>query len=405
MPITIPHRFSRLREGLLTLDKHRIGKAVLAIVLLLDLFILISIFDGLGDHTRQLVSPQEFIPSQCRDIVLDKKWNQDSRLLKTANSVNTKRTRYRQHANDDGDKQLEEQHPTCSNLSALLRGIAQDGELSDQLSEFLRLRTHSAEIKVELERTRGAYNTELFEVMAKQPNAEPRPNLKQQVNSNTLRLNGLAQQEAETIETLQAHDSIQRFNTAIDSVSSADRDQLLSDLREANFWYPVKRLAMELLFLLPLITIFYLWNRRSLAGSRPYQTLISSHLLVVAFVPVLFKILELVYDLLPKKFLQQLFALLESLNLLALWHYFVMGGAIAGALVMIYVMQKKVFSPQKLVQKRISKCQCQKCGYALGRDDLACSDCGYLQFKPCSSCKRPTYVNGSCCRICGAGST
>ena len=401
MALMIQHTFSRLRSGLITLDQHRIGKAVLAIVLLLDLFILMSIFGGLSDHNRQLVSPQEFIPSQCRDIVLDKKWNQDNRLLKTARSASAYRSRYRQHKEDEFAKQLEEQHLICQNFSALLHNIERDRSLRDQLSDLLQLRKQSSEIKAELERTRGAYNTELFEVIAEQPDTQASSSLKRQVKTQTQRLNNLSQQQTLAAEALQAHVSIQQLNRALDSVIQADRDQLLEDLRERNFWYPVKRLAMELLFLLPLILIFYLWNSKSLAANRPYQVLISSHLLVVAFIPVLFKGFELVYDLLPKKFFQQAFALLESLNLLALWHYLMMGAAVAGALALIVIMQKKIFSPQKILQKRIAKGQCQACGDKLGSGDQACSGCGFVQFKACGACEAPTYVHGQHCRACG----
>mgnify|MGYP000270503627 CR=1 FL=1 len=393
----IKRRFSRLREGLITLDQQRIGKAVLAIVLLLDLFILVSIFDGLGDHTRQLVSPEEYIPRQCRDIVLDNRWHADNRLVKTANSIQTYRNGYRKQDDEPHD----EQHPTCQNLSSLLRNIKQDAPLSDQLNQFLQLREQHSEVKAELERTRGAYNTQLFEEIAQQPSSESGSALKAQVQAKTQRISRLSQREIEAVAQLQADDSIQQLNAAIDAVTAGEREQLLSDLRSLNFWYPVKKLAMELLFLLPLILVFYLWNSKSLAAGRAYQTLISSHLLVLAFVPVVFKTLELIYDVLPKKFLQQVFALLESFNLVALWHYLMMGVAIAGTLALIYVMQKKVFSAQKIFQKRIAKGQCQQCGDKLGADDNACSGCGFVQFVPCGACDGSTYVHGQYCRTCG----
>ena len=97
---------------------------------------------------------------------------------------------------------------------------------------------------------------------------------------------------------------------------------------------------MALLFLLPLILIFYFWHTRSITANRPYQSLVSAHLRVVACIPVLFKLAELVYDILPKKFLAGRLDLLESLNLMAIWYYFVMAGAIFAALALIYLMQK-----------------------------------------------------------------
>jgi hypothetical protein len=74
------NRVKMIRTGLINLNNQPIGKAVLTIVLFLDLFILISIFQGLSDHTSQLATPYEFIPQHCRDIVIDEDWNEDNRL-------------------------------------------------------------------------------------------------------------------------------------------------------------------------------------------------------------------------------------------------------------------------------------------------------------------------------------
>jgi hypothetical protein len=71
MPATFGLKIRRFQQRLTRLDREPLGKAALVIVLFLDLFILISIFDGLGAHTAQLTSPSDYIPGLCRDMVLD----------------------------------------------------------------------------------------------------------------------------------------------------------------------------------------------------------------------------------------------------------------------------------------------------------------------------------------------
>jgi hypothetical protein len=158
---------------------------------------------------------------------------------------------------------------------------------------------------------------------------------------------------------------------------------------------------MEMLFLLPLLTGFYYWNARSIARARPFQSLVSSHLLVVTFIPVLFKILELFYDIIPKKILKKVIDLLESLQLVALWYYLLMGLAVLAALTLIYLLQKKLFSRERLLARRIAKGQCQECGAQLRGDIAACPFCGAGQFRECSHCSRPTWLHGKYCRECG----
>ena len=75
---------ARTRQQLTHLDSQPLGRAVLVVVLLLDLFILMSIFDGLAAHTRQLTAPDEYIPHTCRTLVIDETWTTDNRLGRLA---------------------------------------------------------------------------------------------------------------------------------------------------------------------------------------------------------------------------------------------------------------------------------------------------------------------------------
>jgi ribosomal protein L40E len=184
-------------------------------------------------------------------------------------------------------------------------------------------------------------------------------------------------------------------------VTDADRTALRDELRRLNFWYPAQRLGMEMLFLLPLLAVFYFWNAKSIAGKRPFQTLVSSHLLVVAVIPVFLKVAELVYDIIPRKLLRQIIELLESLRLVAIWHYLVIGAAIFAALALIYLFQKKLFSREMMLQRRIAKGLCQDCGQHLPPDSRHCPACGAAQYRICSHCSEPTHVHGRYCRACG----
>jgi len=94
MPTTLGVKLQHFQQRLTRLDREPLGKAALVIILLLDLFILTSIFDGLGAHTAQLTSPYEYIPALCRDMVLDEEWNETSRLGKLANLVSKYRGSY-----------------------------------------------------------------------------------------------------------------------------------------------------------------------------------------------------------------------------------------------------------------------------------------------------------------------
>ena len=82
-------------------------------------------------------------------------------------------------------------------------------------------------------------------------------------------------------------------------------ETLTSDLRKINFTYPIKRLGLRILFLLPVIILLFLWNSASIRKNRYLQTFISSHLLIVSFIPAFFEICQAVFDIIPRKLFQE----------------------------------------------------------------------------------------------------
>ena len=78
---------------------------------------------------------------------------------------------------------------------------------------------------------------------------------------------------------------------------------------------------MELAFLLPLFIIFWIWNSRSIEKKSSVQSLISSHLLVIAFIPIFIKVMEAIFDIIPKRLIEKILEFLVSFKLLAIWYY------------------------------------------------------------------------------------
>jgi hypothetical protein len=214
-------------------------------------------------------------------------------------------------------------------------------------------------------------------------------------------MNGLRAQVADLDAKLGKSNLIEALWKAIQTLTDADRERLKSDLRTLNFWFPLEKLGMQFLFLLPLFAAFYFWNSASIRRDWKVQTLVSSHLLVVSFVPIFCKIIETVYDIIPKHLLEKMLDLLVSLNLVAIWHYLIIAFSVGAALFLIYVFQKKLFSHEKMLEKRIGKGLCQNCGKSLPAAAMSCPFCGFGQFKTCAHCNHPTHVYARYCRECG----
>jgi RNA polymerase subunit RPABC4/transcription elongation factor Spt4 len=382
-----------------TAEEQPLHKLALAVVLLLDLFILISIFDGLEVHTRQLASPGERIPHRCREIVIDRAWTPDVRLARLASEVGERRSAYR-----DPDAREAEPEPACARVLTPIREIAGDAELGELLEKRERLSDELEDAERELAREKGAYDTRLLETLAK-PGAE-RPDV-EAILANVQRRTSAIEAARDRLNGIDASVTgsprVRALWEVLDALGPADSTFLAAELRRVERWYQVQRLGMQLLFLLPLLGAFAAWHAASARKGRGLQALVASHLVVVTSIPVLFRVADAVYEIIPKQLLKRLIDLLVSLKLVALWHYLVIALAVAAGLATVFAIQRWLFSRERLLERRIGKGQCQRCGKRLPAGARACPFCGYAQHRACAACGRPTPVHARYCAECGAG--
>ncbi len=144
MPGTFSLKTRHFQQRLTRLDKEPLGKAALVIILFLDLFILISIFDGLGAHTAQLTSPSEYIPELCRDMVLIEDWNKTNRLDKLAGLVSKYRNSYFRL---DPRVDRETVHAVCDPLVRTYRDIRDDEVLSRDLDRLFKIDSETLDLR------------------------------------------------------------------------------------------------------------------------------------------------------------------------------------------------------------------------------------------------------------------
>lgn len=394
---SMKNRFSKIKSYLTSLDSQPLSKASLIIIIFLDIFILISIFDGLDKHTSQISSPDEYIPYSCREIVLNREWNPTKRLDNLSGIIRSHNDSYYPIEVKKRDR-----HPVCAPYLDLLDQMKNNKELIALFDDRGKFESEARDLQREIGNLKGAYDTSLLETIAKQKEGQANVDtLRKDVQKKSNTLNTLRAQIGSLEQKINGNEKVQLLWTKLETLLPTDREKLKSELRTMHFWYPVKKLGMQMIFLLPLFAFFYVWNNASIKKSRGIQTLVSSHLLIISFIPIFFKIIETIYDIIPKVLLKKLIDLLESLKLVALWNYLLIAVAIAFALFLIYIFQKKLFSRDKLIERRITKGLCQQCGKILPAGSQACSFCGFVQIKTCNTCNQPTLVYGKFCRACG----
>lgn len=382
-------------------EDEPLNKLSIAIIILLDLFVLNLLFYGLADHTKQITSPDEYMPYVARQAFIDEMWTPATRLNNLQTLILSDRKNYRYR--DDSifeEGRLKQMHPLCREFYERIKTLSEDKGLYERFVERERYAQELGKLIENQDKTKRAYDTQLLESIAGKAEstgsaiATRSGNLTAQIEQLTTRI-------AEIEKQINAHAGV-RGLWAMVAPENEKRVQVINDFRRYDRWYPLKEFAWQLVFLLPILLIFLAWSRWSARRDKWIQTLVSSHLLVVSFLPILFKLIEVVVDLIPNHFFKNLFNILKSLRLIAIWHYLVIVGAVAVGLLLVFLIQKKIFSKQRTMQKRLARGACRRCGKKLPTGASTCPYCGIQQLTPCGICQKPTPVAGSFCIHCGA---
>ena len=382
-------------------EDEPLNKLSIVVIILLDLFVLNLLFYGLSDHTKQLTSPDEYLPRTAREVFIDGSWSPSARMAKLEPLVlsDWKQYRYQSESLFDQDK-LERMNPLCRDFYERIGALSKKESIHAWFVERERLADERNKLINSQDKTKRAYDTQLFETIAGKTDA-PEGAIAARSDNQTRQIEKLTRRVAEIEQQIDADADVQAL-WILAAPENEKRAQVIADFRRFDHWYPVKELGWQLVFLLLIFFIFLAWNRRSAKHERWLQILISSHLLVICFLPILFKIIELVVDLIPNHFFRNLFKLLKSLHLIAVWHYLVIIGAGAIGLLLVFLIQKKVFSRERTMQKRLSRGACIQCGKKIPTGAASCPYCGTGQMMPCGSCEIPTPSAGAFCIHCGA---
>lgn len=361
---SIRNRVGEIKNRLTHVGKTEpLSRVSLVFIILLDIFVFATIQSGIHDQVNQLNSPQEYIPPVCRSIVIDDRWVDDNYIEKIA-AYSLNKTYSRTYP-----KTATAKHPICQSVMDRLAKTRTNKELAVLFKERQKL--------TQKYKSYDLYQKQSF------------PEAKQ--IQLTIR---------ELDRKIVEFDEIKSMRSII-TASQVKADQLAEDDRHARFVYPLEKFGMQIMFLLPLFLIFYMWNAVSIKRDRPIQSFLSAHMLVVAFIPIMFRMGELLLDIIPRRFLAAFMELLKSLNLIGLWSYIVIAGAIVGTLLIIYLIQKKLFTKEKLIIKRITKGECIDCSLKLPLGASHCPYCGCNQKVECGDCKAMVAKGAPFCSSCG----
>ncbi len=412
--LTSLHRiFSRFSQNSRQVNNEPLNKVSLIVIILIDLFILFNTFQGLNEIAQWPMSPSTAHPchSEWQRYRQDKPDSRDINILRNALEPQL----YSPPLGSDAATTLEQQFrqsnaihlgqvaETCLNYAALHDQIATSSaksfqeQINQKQSQIQQLESSNAQI-------RSQYDSTLLEEIAGQSsersiNAVAASQAKQTLADNDSKISALKQETKALEQQILGQPESVAF---LDFLQDDQQWQPLeTSYRRSQFWHPTIQLGMQTAFLLPLMALAFWIHRTCQRRGYGLAALISWHLLVVFFVPFVFKVFELLqFGAVFAAIADIVWELAQGLIFLVRYAAILTIPLVGFGLIRFF--QRFVFNPKIQAANRVQKNRCIRCAKRLGPHDDHCPHCGYHQLTDCLSCHEPTYKHLPYCKQCGA---
>lgn len=382
------------------IEDEPINKVSLIVIIIIDLFILGNVFYGLDDISRWPLSPAQAYPCY-------QSWQNYQEDSSSPDKYQFIQDFIGENQNPSSFNSVEENHlgkvsPLCLQYESLTQA------LNNKINQDIVRRIDEKNTQIRLledknKQIRQQYDSTLLEEIAGQPrelsiNEIEAKTAKEELAKNQNNIN-LLTGEINTLkkELLTKNESVIFLNF----VNSQDKfSQIKSSWERANFWYPTIQLLWQMVFLVPLIIISSLVHKWSDNKGYGLVSLMSWHLLVIFFIPLLIKLFEfLQIGFIFESLLNIITILFGGLVFLVSYLYIFIIPLVGFLLIKFF--QKFVFNPYTQASKRVEKSRCLRCGKKIHHDTAYCPHCGFYQYQECSNCHNLTYKYLSYCYHCG----
>lgn len=166
--------------------------------------------------------------------------------------------------------------------------------------------------------------------------------------------------------------------------------------------YELKQFFLSIVFIIPVF--FFVWRRYGIARLNRSEYAVIWGGAVATFGFILAQVLLVfVYEILPHRLLQAVFAFLQAFSFLwalLYWFGFVLVPLFFGGL--IYLIQKKFYNKRAVMMRALKSGHCPHCSLTINLLMNNCPVCGYELKSKCEACGSMSMSGGSFCEACGS---
>ncbi|GAX44240.1 hypothetical protein NIES4075_52580 [Tolypothrix sp. NIES-4075] len=387
-----------------TINNEPLNKVSLIVIILIDIFLLINVFTGLDDISKWHLNPTQAYPcySEWKNYRAQTASYKDYEIIKLSPTDNTKLPSLQQTYQQPQAGHLGKVSEICLNY-ATSKDKIKNSSNQQTIKTIVGKEANISSLEQTNRNIRAQYDSTLLEKIAGQApgqsiNLVGAEKAKQELDQNSRKIYTLKNEISHLKNVLLAKPESVNFIAFL-----KDNDKFTAvekGYQQASFWYPSIQLTFQSLFLLPLIIVAL--SSYKFAHKRRYGliSLISWHLLVIFFIPLLLKIFEFLQIGVIFQFIFDVVsALFGGLLFLISYAYILLIPLIGFGI--IKFLQKIVFNPKVQAASRVQKSRCLNCAKKIQHHDVYCPHCGYYQYVECQNCHNLTYKNLPHCKHCG----
>ncbi len=388
-----------------TINNEPLNTVSLIVIILIDIFILINVFTGMDDISRWYLSPYQTYPcySEWQNYWTETTKDKDYEIVRLALPHNINNQLSFQEIYQQAETgHLGKVSPIClqyANYKDKIKNSENQQTIKSIEDKYLKIST----LEQSNHNIHAQYDSTLLEKIA----GQSREQSINQVGAEKAKQN--IEQNNSQIST-QKNEIFNLKNALLSKPESVsflgfvkDKSKFSSvefGYKQASFWYPSIQLGFQSLFLMPLILIaFFVHN---FAQRRRYGliSLISWHLLIIFFIPLILKLFEFLQIRVIFQFLFDIISTIFGALLFLISYIYILLIPLVG-FGMIKFFQQFAFNAKLQAANRVQQSRCVKCAKSIRQQDHHCPHCGYDQYLECQNCHELTYKHLPYCKHCG----
>jgi len=412
---------SKTKSTLFSFNNEPFSRFSILLIIILDIFLLITILTGIDSEKDMSPAVSVKYPHECQNH-FDPKYK--SMVWDSATRGYTYDTfpfseygsfylpthpEYHSGKNIQtfSDKRMA---PLCTELYKKIAVFSQSKEFENNKELKNNLRNDKRNVVSEINSIEKRYNTALFEKISDED--QDRDKVIRDKYYSLLEKEKNIDRQIQEIKAVSAYKGYQEYVEFVNK----NRDTFKKEYDSYAFWQPFISFLYLLKFTLPLLLLSLLAYRFSIRPARQISvpnkliTLISSHIIIIALLPIFIDVLRLIFHIIPRRFFEKIITFLYQYGFIFLGYYFLMFLGIVSIGLVIFFIQRSVSRREKARKEMKEKTlyidayNQSRCPNCKNRVDYSKNYCGFCREelnRVCGTCNKRTPKHIQYCIECG----